>query len=104
MNFTAPLDPSGYITSETSTYTYDAASQISTSGYTYDPLGRQTAGGGSTFTWDSASRLTGIDSTAFTYNGLGNILTRTEGGQTTRYYYNHFYWTCAHSGGKERGD
>ncbi|MCX8070006.1 MAG: hypothetical protein N2738_05825, partial [Thermodesulfovibrionales bacterium] len=88
-SFTAPLDPANYITSATTTNSYDNASQISTSGYAHDQLGRLTAGGGNTYTWDTASRLTGINNATMTYNGLGNILTRTEGGQIARYYYNH---------------
>lgn len=52
------------------------------------PQGRLTAAPSSTFTWDGASRLTKIGSTTLTYNGLNDLVTRTEGGTTTHYYYN----------------
>jgi RHS repeat-associated protein len=73
VNMTAPLDPASFLTGGTDTFTYDAASQIRTS------------------TWDSASRLVGIDSASatFAYNGLGDLVTRTESGKTIHYYYNY---------------
>ncbi len=86
---TAPLDPADSITGDTAKFNYDGASQINSPGYTYDLRGRLTASPGHKYNWDGASRLTGIDGVAFTYNGLGDILTRTENGTTTRYFYNH---------------
>ena len=90
---TLPLNPADYLTPAEETFTYDAASQIDTTGYTYDPLGRPTEmpddGASLTFTWDAASRLTEYDTVAFGYNGFGNPITRTEAGQTTGYAYNH---------------
>ena len=78
VNMTAPLDPGNLLTGGTDTFTYDAASQIRTS------------------TWNGASRLVGIDpstgsgqSATFAYNGLGDLITRTESGKTIHYYYNY---------------
>jgi len=86
---TVPLDPATLLEQGTDSFTYNAASEVSASGYSYDQRGRQTAGPGSTLSWDGASRLVGIGSTNLTYNGLGDLQTRTEGGQIFRYYYNY---------------
>ena len=69
---------------------YDAANQISTEGYGYDRYGRRTsAPGGKQFTYDVAGRLTSIvdgDRTIqFAYDGLHQLIERTENGETTRY-------------------
>ena len=84
-----PLNPADLLTSDTDTFTYDAASQVSTAAYSYDARGRLTDSPGHTYTWDGASRLTGIDGVTLTYNGMGDLITRTEGGTTTHYYYNY---------------
>ena len=86
---TLPLDAAGLLAESSASYTYDAASQLSSTGYDYDERGRLTQAPGHTFTWDGASRLTGIDSDAFTYNGLGNLTSLTSGGATTEYAYNY---------------
>ncbi len=70
-------------------YEYDAASQISSSGYEYDAQGRLTSDPDHTYTWDDASRLTAIDDVSLTYNGLGELESRTQNGNTTRYAYNY---------------
>ena len=88
-NMTVPLSPSAFLGSGTEVFTHDAASQVSGSGYSHDQQGRVTAAPGHTYTWDDASRLTGIDSVTLTYNGLGDLVTRAEGGTTTHYYYNY---------------
>jgi len=84
-----PLNPADYLAEQVSNLSYDAASQISNTGYTYDARGRLTASPDHTFSWDAASRLTGIDSATLSYNGLGDLVTRTEGGSTIHYYYNY---------------
>ena len=73
VDMTAPLDPATLLIGGTDTFTYDAASQIRTC------------------TWNNASRWVGNDSAsaAFSYNGLGDLITRTESGQTIHYYYNY---------------
>jgi RHS repeat-associated protein len=85
----APIDPTGAVTNGTNQFTYDNASQISTAGYRYDPRGRLTNAPNTTFTWDGASRLRSIDNVNFGYNALGEIVTRAEGGNTNRYFYNY---------------
>ncbi len=93
---TAPLDV-GQIGNLSYSLSYDAASQISSAGYKYDARGRLTTSPTNKFTWDGASRLVGVQSTvdsqqstvALTYNGLGDISSRTEGNSTTTYAYNY---------------
>ncbi len=89
---TVPLDPAP--TSKEARLTYDAANQISSAGYSYDARGRQTAApAGKLYTWDGASALTqvvsGTATVALTYNGLGDLRTRTVDGVTTTYYHNY---------------
>ncbi|MBM3189056.1 MAG: RHS repeat-associated core domain-containing protein [Chloroflexi bacterium] len=88
-----PLEPS--MTTQTTDLSYDDASQISSAGYAYDARGRQTGAPGKTFTWDGAGRLTSVSAggstAALTYNGLGNLRTRTVGSATTTYYHNYAF-------------
>ena len=86
---TAPVTAQGNLEEQTEALAYDAASQISTAGYAHDARGRVTATPRNALTWDGASRLTGIDTTALTYNGLGQVRTRTQDGATSQYFYNH---------------
>ena len=89
---TAPLDPSSALagaTTQGSPLQYNAASQISSPGYTYDTRGRLTASPSNKFTWDGASQVVGIGPTNLTYNGLGEIASRTDGTATVRYAYNY---------------
>lgn len=90
---TAPLDPWDLLAPATSALTYNAGSQVSSAGYTHDNLGRLTASPGPTYQWDGASRLTEISAgsgqVALTYNGMGDLITRTAGGTTTRYHHNY---------------
>jgi len=88
-DMTVPLDPASLLASETNSFTYDAASQVSSAGYTYDSRGRQTAAPGHTYTWDNASRLTGMDGVTLAYNGLSDLTARTEGDAAIHYYYNY---------------
>ena len=88
-NFTAPLDPATLLAPALSTFAYDAAHQIKNSGYAFDARGRQAASPGHSYQWDGASRLVGIDGVTLAYNGANDIETRTAGGVTTRYFYNH---------------
>ena len=100
---TAPLDPAsalvGQISSvgQISNLSYNPASQISSTGYTYDARGRLTQSPARKFTWDGASRLVGYQPTAssqpstvaLTYNGLGDMVSRVEGNTATRCAYNY---------------
>jgi RHS repeat-associated protein len=88
VDLVAPLSPSGHLAAATAALAYDAASQISTAGYTHDPRGRVTAAPGRTFTWDGASRLTAVGGATLAYTGLGDLLTRTEGAATVRFHHN----------------
>ena len=83
-----PLDPADSLTDATDAFTYDATCQVSTAGYTYDQRGRLIASPDDAFGWDGASRLTGIGATALAYNGLNDLVTRSEAGQTMHFYYN----------------
>ena len=86
---TLPLEPT--LTSFTTTLTYDAASQVAS--YTYDAMGHLTNDGTRTYTWNLASRMAGYvegsNTVTFAYDGLGNRLTRTEGGVTNSYAWNY---------------
>jgi len=71
----------------------DAASQLDGPDFTYDPRGRLTQSTcnhhTATFSWDGASRLTGINGVTLAYNGLGQVRERTQYDATLHYYYNH---------------
>jgi RHS repeat-associated protein len=84
----APLDPSTLLAPSFQDFAYDPADQIAGGGYAYDHRGRLTASPGHKYTWDGASRLAGIDAVTMTYNGLNQLLTRTQNGATVRYFYN----------------
>ncbi|MEA3308829.1 MAG: RHS repeat-associated core domain-containing protein, partial [Chloroflexota bacterium] len=84
-----PLDAAGLLAESNAGYTYNAASQVSSTDYAYDERGRLTQAPEHTFTWDGASRLTNIDGDTLAYNGLGNLTSLTSGGSTTAYAYNY---------------
>jgi len=84
-----PIDPYQALAAGTENFTYNAASQVSTSGYSYDAQGRMTVSPGAAYTWDGASRLTGIGNVNLSYNGMGDLLTRNDGTGTIRYFYNY---------------
>ncbi|MFH1809732.1 MAG: RHS repeat-associated core domain-containing protein, partial [Pseudomonadota bacterium] len=73
------------------TQSFDAASQVVTS--TYDALGRLLDDGARTYVWDLASRMLsyteGGNTVSFTYDGAGMRTSRTEGGVTRDYVWNH---------------
>ena len=72
------------------TYAFDAASRLD--GATYDELGRMTANGADTYTWNLASHLADFTrgGTAVTcaYDAAGLRLSRTVGGTTRNYVWN----------------
>jgi len=80
-----PLDPSSELQPLTTQFQYDAASQNTSSGYKYDARGRLIESPGGAFKWNSASQLIGMDQTALTYNGLGDITSRG----ATQFAYNY---------------
>ncbi|MBI4456655.1 MAG: hypothetical protein HY644_12245 [Acidobacteria bacterium] len=89
VDVTAPLDPSTALTATSETFLYDAASQLRSDGYGYDAKGRLTASQERSYRWDGASRLVRVGATTLAYNGLGQVVARSEAGTTLHYYYNH---------------
>lgn len=88
VDFTAPSVP--VVLAGTQLLKFGKAGEITTPGHVYDARGRLTAApGGRTYQWDGASRLTNASGVTLTYNGLGDIITRTESGDTTRYYHHY---------------
>ncbi|MBP7867294.1 MAG: RHS repeat protein [Acidobacteria bacterium] len=86
----APLDPAdAFAAGEEDAFTYDNAAQVSGAGYAYDAQGRRTAAPGDACAWDGAGRLTTTGSAALVYNGVNDLVRRTEGATVTRCYYNH---------------
>ena len=84
-----PLDPAPNIQPQTSNFQYNNASQLTTAGYSYDAQGRLTASPTNKLSWDADSQLIGIDSVKLSYNGLGEVISREEGGKVTRFAYNY---------------
>lgn len=70
---------------------YDTASQIDA--FTYDAMGRLLNDGNRTLTFDLASRLKSIQeggtTAQYTYDDLGLMTSRTLGGETRNYVWNH---------------
>ncbi len=91
---TLPLDPPpvGQV-GQVGNLSYDDASQISSAGYAYDARGRQTAAPGEAYVYDGANRLISITADGqtvdLTYNGLGDLRTRTADGTTTTTCHNY---------------
>ncbi len=73
------------------TKTFDAASQAL--GFAYDGLGRLTEDDTRNYDWDLASRLVSYTqagvTTSFTYNAIGQRLSRTSEGTTRNYIWNY---------------
>ncbi|MCP5020374.1 MAG: hypothetical protein GY930_01235 [bacterium] len=69
---------------------FDSSSRLR--GAAHDELGRMTANGADSYTWNLASHLTAYDrggaNVSCTYDAAGNRLTRTEGGTTRSYTWN----------------
>jgi len=74
------------VTMSNTTHTFDIAAQVSTVGFTYDAMGRQTNNGATAFTWDLASRLSSAGLATHTYDGIGYRLSRTTAAAGTRNY------------------
>lgn len=70
--------------------TYDAASQVTMR--TYDAMGRLTADGADTYTWNLASRLTAHAGVSYAYDARGMMTSRSVAGVTT-----DFVWSYAHA-------
>ena len=90
INGTWPIEMTPLLQSITvQSVSVDAASQIESSGYMYDGRGRATAIPGHALAWNEAGRLIGYNEITLAYNGLGEIISRTENGVTSFNYYNH---------------
>ncbi len=85
----APLNPADFISPGERTFTFDASSQISVSGYNYDKRGRLIDSPRISYVWDGASRLIGINNATLEYNGLNDITSRAEGETSINYFYNY---------------
>lgn len=75
--------------SSSQTLTYNAANQITSSGYSYDGAGNMTASPGATYTYNAAEQMTkavvGGNTTTYTYAGAAQnaVLRETVGGGST---------------------
>jgi len=87
VNYSAPVTPA--VTALAQMLVFGKAGQITTTGYIYDARGRLAAAPGETFAWDGASRLINANGVVLAYNGLGDVTTRTDGANVTRFY-NHY--------------
>jgi len=71
----------------TQQHSYDAANQVV--GWTYDAAGNLTGDGISTYSYDALGRLTagtsGAQSSTYSYNGDGTLVGQASGGVTTGY-------------------
>ncbi len=89
LDYTLPLDPADHIKYTKKEFSYDKANRIGGTDYGSDARGRVTRMSGTKLVWNDMDRITSINSATMTYNGLGDILTRTVSDITTRFYYNH---------------
>lgn len=87
LDITAPTLPG--VAASTKTFKHGKAGEITTTDYAYDVRGRLTASPGKTYQWDGASQLVDISGVTLAYNGVGDIVTRTETAQTTRFYHHY---------------
>lgn len=87
VDFTAPVTPS--VTPGSQLLKFGKAGEIVTPGHTYDTRGRLTAAPGRAYAWDGASRLVNANGVTLTYNGFGDVVTREESAQTTRFYHHY---------------
>ncbi len=72
-------------TPTTTNYTYNAANQISNTGFAYDDAGRMTSDGVNTYTWDRATRLLSMGGISYAYDGLGDRISQTANSVVTNY-------------------
>jgi len=89
VDMTVPLDPAEVPGFRTRYYAYDSACRPGSTGYAVDDAGRTTASPTHRFAWHAEGLLTGMDDTDLSYNGMADLLSRSEGGITTRYHYNY---------------
>ncbi len=88
---TVPIDPATWLVNGNENRSFSSSERVTSSGYAYDNAGRRTSGGGDVYTWDAASRLTGVSGATLTYNALGDVVTRAQGGTTMRQFHNYAF-------------
>jgi RHS repeat-associated protein len=66
-------------------YSYNAANQISNAGFTYDDNGNLTSDGTNSYTWDRANRLLSMGGVSCAYDGEGNRTRQVVGIDVTQY-------------------
>jgi YD repeat-containing protein len=67
------------------TYNYNAANQVTNTGWSYDNAGNLTAEGTTTYSYDALNRLTARETTTYAYNGDGTLVSQTANSITARY-------------------
>jgi RHS repeat-associated protein len=72
-------------TPTTTNYTYNAANQISNTGFAYDANGNLTNNGTKEYAWDRASRLLSMGGISYAYDGLGSRTHQTVHSIVTNY-------------------
>ena len=87
-DMTVPLDPAEVLGFRTRHYEYDSACSPQSPGHSSDTAGNTTLSPLHRFQWNAESLLARVDDTDLSYNGMGDLLTRTEDDITTRYHYN----------------
>jgi RHS repeat-associated protein len=85
--------PTAAAPASAASFSYDVASQVSGSGWSYDAMGRRTSGGGRSYAWDLASRLTqiveGATTTTLGWDAFGRLVSLDRGATNRAYVWNY---------------
>jgi len=88
-----PTDVGALLWQQIREYSYDAANQITDTGYAYDQRGRRLADTERNYEWDSGDRLVRLSNRSkaieHEYTSLGDVAERTEDQETTEFGYNY---------------
>ncbi|MFH1739332.1 MAG: RHS repeat-associated core domain-containing protein, partial [bacterium] len=103
-SITPIADPLSLFAPGSESLAYDAATQVNSPGYQYDANGRLTVSPRHQFSWDAASRITGVDGVSLSYNGMGDLISRTQSGTTIHYFYNYAIGLSPIVAEKRRGE
>jgi RHS repeat-associated protein len=85
----SPIDPGLALRSRNDSFAFDSSSQIDRDNYQYDAIGRLTSAPDYSFRWDGPGRLIGINDVTLQYNGMDDLIRRTEDNQSIVYEYNY---------------